>query len=88
MIDSKKTMTDQAIVSTLVATSNVTVLAGAALLMGMSTAAFTKSGKGKNAGAKAGFAFAGLFLLAGTGLLVYVAVKLMTTTSNQDDKKP
>lgn len=71
---------------TLVNTSQYTVLAGGALLMGMSTAAFTKAGKGKNAGAKTGFALTGLFLLAGVGLLIYVAAKIMTTTPAEQQK--
>lgn len=76
-------MSDQAVVHTLVSTSEYTVLAGAALLMGMSTAAFTKAGKGKNAGAKTGFALTGLFLLAGVGMLVYVGAKIMTTRTEE-----
>lgn len=67
-------------------TSNITVLAGAMLLMGMSTAAFTKAGKGKKAGAKVGFAFTGLFLLAGTGMLVYVAIDIMIKKQQHSEK--
>lgn len=78
-------MSDQAVVSTLVHTSQYTALAGAALLMGMSTAAFTKAGKGKSAGAKTGFALTGLFLLGGVGLLVYVSAKIMTTRATDKE---
>lgn len=71
--------------SILLDTSAYSVLAGAAFFMGMSTAAFTKAGKGKRAGAKAGFTFAGLFFLASTGMLIYVAAKVLKEQS--DEKK-
>lgn len=75
-------MSDQAVIHTLVSTSQYTALAGAALLLGMSIAAFTKAGKGKNAGAKTGFAITGVALMSGVGLLVYVAVQIMMTNSS------
>lgn len=67
-------------------TSSYSVLAAAMLLLGMSTGAFTKAGKGKRAGAKAGFALTGLFLLSGTGMLIYVAIQIMMK-QKQDDTK-
>jgi len=76
-------MSDQAVIHTLVTTSQYTALAGAALLMGMSIAAFTKAGKGKSGGAKAGFTLAGLSLMAGVGMLVYVAIQIMMTHSSE-----
>lgn len=68
-------------------TSPFTVLAGAAFFMGMSTAAFTKAGKGKRGGAKAGFALTGLFFMVATGLLVYVTVKLMPERADETDNQ-
>lgn len=79
------TPTTASVGQTLLDTSNFTALAGAMLLLGMSTAAFTKAGKGKKTGAKVGFSLAGLFLLAGTGMLVYVAIEIMRKQQDSKD---
>lgn len=81
------TPTPASIGQTLIDTSNFTALAGTMLLMGMAVAAFTKAGKGKKAGAKVGFAFTGLFLLAGTALLMYVAVEISIKKQQLSEKE-
>lgn len=75
------------VVDTLLDTAHISVLAGAMLLMGMSTGAFTKAGKGKKAGAKVGFTFTGLFLLAGTGMLIYVAIDILIKKKDSENKE-
>jgi hypothetical protein len=81
-------MTDVEIQKQLTHDSPYITLAGATLLLGMATAAFTKAGKGKKAGAKVGFTFTGLFLLAGVALLSLVVIHLFTAKSSAaDDKK-
>lgn len=58
-------------------------LGAATFNMAMGVGAFTKAGKGKRASAQAGFALTGLFFMGSTGLLIYVAIKLLT----QDEEK-
>lgn len=77
--------TTHTVSQTLLDTSNFAALAGAMLLLGMSTAAFTKAGKGKKVGAKVGFSLAGLFLLSGTAMLVYIAIEVMRKQKEDKD---